>query len=87
VDSSFSGQRSCAHNVQEVGSQKPGRVVVRLSMCSNIYVRDINSCRVQEFKIIKLNKNYSVSHLCINLMRSFSRKEEDEEEYLIIMLK
>jgi len=34
--SSFSGERSCAHNVQEVGSQTPGRVVVRLSMCSNI---------------------------------------------------
>jgi hypothetical protein len=34
--SSFSGERSCAHNVQEVGSQTPRRVVVRLSMCSNI---------------------------------------------------
>lgn len=38
VDSSFSGERSDAHHTQEVGSQTPRRVVVRLSKCSNVNI-------------------------------------------------
>jgi len=61
--SSFSGEHSCAYNVQEVGSQKkPGRVVVRLSMCSNIckYVRKyqfVSSTRIKDNKLIQNNIN------------------------------
>jgi len=35
----FQGSVRARITVQEVGSQMPGRVVVRLSKCSNIYVR------------------------------------------------
>lgn len=52
--SSFSGKRSCAHNMQEVGSQTPGRVVVRLSMCSNVFffVKKVDRWRVEEKELL-----------------------------------
>lgn len=66
--SSFSGECSCARIVQEVGSQTPGRVVVRLSMCSNVYVRKLQALRdpgLQIIIMIRRNPNLFVSYLCI----------------------
>jgi len=70
MDSSFSGKRSCAHNMQEVGSQTPGRVVVRLSKCSNIcsFVTSISVERTRNLntKLIKLELT------CKQNLRSFN---------------